>query len=59
MMEEILKSLRSGREEMDSDVHSDFCFIMGDLNYRFDTTFEEMYSSNMIKTANKLLDQLD
>jgi hypothetical protein len=42
MMEEILKSLRTNREEIDSDVHSDFSFIFGDLNYRFDSTFEDM-----------------
>jgi hypothetical protein len=27
---------------MDPDIICDYNFIMGDLNYRFDTTYEEM-----------------
>lgn len=45
MMEEILKSLRNDRQEMDPDVLYDYCFIMGDLNYRFDSTYEDMIST--------------
>ena len=31
---------------MDADIHSDYAFIMGDLNYRFNSTFEDMISNS-------------
>lgn len=45
MMEDITRALRTERQEMDADVVYDFCFIMGDLNYRFDSTYEDMIST--------------
>jgi hypothetical protein len=46
MMEDITKYLKTKREEMDADIHSDYAFIMGDLNYRFNSTYDDMTSSN-------------
>ena len=46
MMEEILRGIRAEREEFDPDVFNDYNFIIGDLNYRMETTFEEMHANN-------------
>jgi hypothetical protein len=46
MMEDITKYLKTKREEMDADIHSDYAFIMGDLNYRFNSTYEDMTSND-------------
>ena len=56
MMEEILKGIRAEREEFDPDVFNDYNFIIGDLNYRMETTFEEMHSNNQVIIAHTLLD---
>ena len=56
MMEELIRNFKIEREEMDPDIVCDYNFIMGDLNYRFDTTFEEMIESDKIKIANELVD---
>jgi hypothetical protein len=56
MMEEITKTLKTERTEMDADVVYDYCFIMGDLNYRFDSTFEDMISTQQINLAHELVD---
>lgn len=45
MMEEITRSLKTERTEMDADIVYDYSFIMGDLNYRFDSTYEDMMST--------------
>ena len=46
MMQEILATLKGEREEIEMDVLSDYTIIAGDLNYRFDTTYEDMISTN-------------
>ena len=42
MMSEIISKMRIQRDEIDPDIISDFNFILGDLNYRLDGTFEEL-----------------
>ena len=37
---------------MDSDLICDYNFIMGDLNYRINSTYEEMMDKNEIYTIN-------
>jgi hypothetical protein len=37
----------------------DYNFIMGDLNYRFESTFEDMIDNDKIKIAPQLIDQYD
>jgi len=59
MMEEITKSLKTERTEMDADVVYDYAFIMGDLNYRFDSTYEDMISTQQINLAHELVDKYD
>ena len=36
----LIDEFKVDRLEMDSDLICDYNFIMGDLNYRFDSTFE-------------------
>lgn len=48
-MEEIIKSLKYERSDLDPDLTCDYNIIMGDLNYRLNSNFEEMmikYISN-------------
>lgn len=45
MMQELIQSMKIDRAELDSDILCDYNFIMGDLNYRFNTTFEDMMNS--------------
>lgn len=59
MMEDIARALKTERPEMDADVVYDYCFIMGDLNYRFDSTYEDMIHTQQINLAHELLDQYD
>lgn len=42
MMSDLIKILKIYREEIDSDVLSDFSFILGDLNYRMNSTFDDL-----------------
>ena len=42
MMSEIIRKMRIQREEIDPDIISDFNFILGDMNYRLEGTFEEL-----------------
>ena len=58
-MEELIKQLKIERQEMDPDIICDYNFIMGDLNYRFDQTYEEMIDNDKIKIAPQLIDQYD
>jgi hypothetical protein len=44
---------------MDSDLICDYNFIMGDLNYRFNSTYEKMMDDHDINIACKLMDELD
>ena len=56
MMEEIVRALKIEREEFDADVLCDYNFIIGDLNYRFDSTYEDMMANNQINIASTLID---
>ena len=51
MMEEIIKSLKYERKDLDADLTCDYNFIMGDLNYRLNSTYEEMIDLELIKEA--------
>lgn len=42
MMSELIKNLKVYREEIDPDVLADFSFILGDFNYRMNSTFTEL-----------------
>lgn len=42
MMSDLIKKLRVYREDLDPDIIADFSWIMGDMNYRMDSTFEEL-----------------
>ena len=59
MMEDIIRALKTERQEMDADVVYDYSFIMGDLNYRFDSTYEDMIAGQQINRAHELIDQYD
>ena len=59
MIEELIKVFRIDRTELDPDMIADYNFIMGDLNYRFESTFEEMVETEKLKMAPQLIDQLD
>lgn len=59
MMEEIIATFRTEREEFDADIFCDYNFILGDLNYRIDSSFEEMKSRNEINTAFEYLEEWD
>ena len=59
MMEELLKSLKVKRQEMDPDIVCDYNFIMGDLNYRFETTYDEMMQNDKILKACEMVDDYD
>ena len=59
MMEDIILSLRAEREEFDMDVLYDYTFVAGDMNYRFDSTYEDMMSTNQVNIAHSLMDQYD
>lgn len=51
MMADLIKEMKVERPELDIDILCDYNFIMGDLNYRFDSTFEEMIDNDKIKIA--------
>lgn len=42
MMGELIKNLPLFREELDADTFADFAFILGDFNYRMNSTFTEL-----------------
>ena len=48
MMGDVLKGLKYEREELDPDITCDYNFILGDLNYRFESSYEEMIDENLI-----------
>ena len=45
MLIEFLRQARISRKEMDPDFQADHSFILGDLNYRSNTTFSESIDS--------------
>jgi hypothetical protein len=59
MMEELMKVFRIDRPELDPDIIADYNFIMGDLNYRFDSTYEHMTQNDKVKIAPQLISELD
>ena len=42
MMSDLIKKMRNHREELDPDIIADFSFILGDLNYRLEGTYETL-----------------
>lgn len=42
MMSELVRRMRLHREELDPDTIADYSFILGDMNYRMESTFEEL-----------------
>lgn len=40
MMSDLIRKMRNQREELDPDIISDFSFILGDLNYRLESTYD-------------------
>lgn len=42
MMSDLIRKMRNQREEIDPDVISDFSFIIGDMNYRLESTYDEI-----------------
>ena len=59
MMEDLVRTMKVERHELDPDIICDYNFIIGDLNYRFDTTYDDMIDNERIKDAPKLVDELD
>lgn len=58
-MSELIRKMRIQRDELDPDIISDFSFIVGDMNYRLDSTFEELIGQmETIIEKRKELDQL-
>jgi hypothetical protein len=59
MMSELIRKMRIQREEIDPDVISDFNFILGDMNYRMEGTYEGLVPQiDNIVSMRKQLDQL-
>jgi hypothetical protein len=59
MMGDVIRKMRVQREEMDPDVAADFAFILGDMNYRMEGTFEELVPHiDKLVGMRKKLDQL-
>jgi hypothetical protein len=48
MMSTLIEYFKVDRQEMDSDLICDYNFIMGDLNYRIDSTYEAMIDKGEI-----------
>ena len=46
-----MRSFRIENNDMDPDFLFDYNFILGDLNYRFNTTYEHMIDTDKIKVA--------
>jgi hypothetical protein len=61
MMEEIIRSnqFRHSNPDLDEDFLADYSFILGDLNYRFDSTYQDFVNSDLIKFANERIEDLD
>lgn len=59
-MEELIRSFKIERNEMDPDLYADYAFILGDLNYRMKTTYTEMViETEKLKMAPQLIEELD
>jgi hypothetical protein len=59
MMSSLVKFFKVDRQEMDPDLICDYNFIMGDLNYRFNSSYEQMMDNGDIHTACQMMDELD
>jgi len=42
MMSDLIRNMKLERQELDPDFFADFSFILGDLNYRMETTYLEL-----------------
>src|SRR5437870_1235587 len=42
MMSDLIKNMKIHREEIDADILADYSFIIGDFNYRMNSTFTEL-----------------
>ncbi len=42
MMSDLIRNLKIYREELDPDVLADYAFILGDFNYRMNSTYTEL-----------------
>lgn len=42
MMSDLIRNLKIYREEIDPDILADYSFILGDFNYRMNSTFTEL-----------------
>ena len=58
-MSSLVKFFKVDRQEMDPDLICDYNFIMGDLNYRFNSSYEQMMDNGDIHTACQMMDELD
>ncbi|CDW91774.1 endonuclease exonuclease phosphatase family protein [Stylonychia lemnae] len=60
MMSDLIRKMRNQREELDPDIISDFSFIIGDLNYRLESTFEDLAPQiDKVIQLRKSLDQFE
>jgi len=41
-MSDLIRNMKLERQELDPDFFADFSFILGDLNYRMETTYLEL-----------------
>ena len=44
MISEVIRSMRTARDDIDPDVLADCAFLIGDLNYRLEGTFQDIIS---------------
>jgi len=59
MMSDVIRKMREQREELDPDVIADFAFILGDMNYRMEGTYEGLVPQiDKIVQMRPKLDQL-
>jgi hypothetical protein len=59
MMSDLVRNLRIQREEIDPDIIADYSFILGDLNYRMETTYVDLIPKmHDILVLKESLDQL-
>lgn len=53
MMGELIRGLRIHREELESDMISDFSFVLGDTNYRISKSYDEVMEKFKYVIENK------
>ena len=57
-MEEIISCLKFGRQDLDPDLTCDYNIIIGDLNYRLDSNYEE-YMDKFQDTVTDHIETMD